>query len=59
MRAFARLYTALDETNATSEKVAALVQYFRAAPPGDAAWAVYFLSGRRPKRLVGSTDLRA
>jgi DNA ligase-1 len=59
MRAFARLYTALDETNATGEKVAALVEYFRSAPPGDAAWAVHFLSGRRPKRLVGSANLRA
>jgi DNA ligase 1 len=59
MRAFARLYAALDETNATGEKVAALVAYFRAAPAADAAWAVYFLSGRRPKRLVASADLRA
>ncbi|HUR94475.1 MAG TPA: ATP-dependent DNA ligase [Gemmatimonadales bacterium] len=58
MRAFARLYTALDETNATGEKVAALADYFRAAPPRDAAWAVHFLSGRRPKRLVGTSKLR-
>jgi DNA ligase-1 len=59
MRAFAGLYAALDETNATGEKVAALVEYLRAAPPGDAAWAVHFLSGRRPKRLVGNASLRA
>ena len=59
MRAFADLYTALDETTATSEKVAALVAYFRAAPAGDAAWAVHFLSGRRPKRLVSAARLRA
>jgi DNA ligase-1 len=58
MRAFARLYAALDETTATSAKVAALVAYFRAAPPADAAWAVHFLTGRRPKRLVASPDLR-
>lgn len=58
MRAFARLYTELDETTATSEKVAALVRYFGAAPAADAAWAVHFLSGRRPKRLVRSGDLR-
>ncbi|HSJ75589.1 MAG TPA: ATP-dependent DNA ligase, partial [Gemmatimonadales bacterium] len=57
MREFARLFTAIDETNATSEKVAALVEYFRTAPPQDAAWAVHFLSGRRPKRLVGSRKL--
>jgi DNA ligase-1 len=59
MKAFARLYDALDETTSTSEKVAALAAYFRAAPPRDAAWAVHFLSGRRPKRLVGTGRLRA
>ena len=58
MKAFADLYTALDETTSTSEKVAALVAYFRTAPPRDAAWAVHFLSGRRPKRLVGPAKLR-
>ncbi|HKP48980.1 MAG TPA: ATP-dependent DNA ligase [Gemmatimonadales bacterium] len=59
MRAFAKLFSAIDETNATSEKVTALVEYFRTAPPQDAAWAVHFLSGRRPKRLVGSRKLAA
>ena len=59
MRAFARLYAELDVTTATTEKVAALVRYFRAAPPADAAWAVHFLIGRRPKRLVGRARLRA
>ena len=58
MRSFARLYTSLDETNATSEKIAALVEYFRSAPPADAVWAVHFLSGQRPKRLVGAAKLR-
>jgi DNA ligase-1 len=59
MRAFARLYAELDVTTATNEKVAALVRYFRRAAPADAAWAVYFLIGRRPKRLVGRSKLRA
>jgi DNA ligase-1 len=59
MRAFARLYAELDVTTATNEKVAALVRYFRLAAPADAAWAVYFLIGRRPKRLVGRSKLRA
>src|ERR671921_749578 len=58
MKRFARLYTALDETTATNEKVAALVEYFASAPPADAAWAVHFLIGRRPKRLVSSARLR-
>ncbi|MBA3317854.1 MAG: ATP-dependent DNA ligase [Gemmatimonadales bacterium] len=59
MKAFARLYTALDETTATGEKIAALAAYFSAAPPSDAAWAIHFLTGRRPKRLVSSAKLAA
>lgn len=57
MQQFAALYTALDETNKTSQKVAALSDYFRSAPPADAAWALYFLMGRRPKRPVNTTKL--
>ena len=58
MKAFADLYTALDETNRTGEKVAALGRYFAAAAPADAAWAVYFLSGRKPRQAVPSKRLR-
>ncbi|HTA45022.1 MAG TPA: ATP-dependent DNA ligase [Bryobacteraceae bacterium] len=54
MKLFARLYTALDETTKTGEKIEALVHYFRAAPPEDAVWAVHFLIGRRIKRLIES-----
>ncbi len=57
MKAFAELYAALDETTKTSEKVDALARYFTSVPPADAAWAVHFLSGRRPKRLVGGRKL--
>jgi len=57
MKAFAELYTALDETTKTNAKVAALEQYLRAAAPEDAAWAVNFLIGRRPKRLLESRKL--
>ena len=59
MKAFAELYDAIDRTTATQGKVAALVSYFRNAPAADAAWAVSFLVGRRPKRLIKSADLRA
>jgi DNA ligase 1 len=57
MRAFAKLYTALDETNKTSGKVAEMVGYFRTAPPEDAVWGLYFLTGRRPRRPVTTTQL--
>src|SRR3954447_7443051 len=59
MRAFADLYAALDETTKTSEKVAALVRYFQAAAPADAAWAVYFLVGRKPRQVVPPRKLAA
>jgi DNA ligase 1 len=59
VKAFSALYDAIDRTTATQGKVAALEAYFRAAPPADAAWAVSFLVGRRPKRLVKAADLRA
>ena len=59
MKAFADLYAALDETNKTSEKVAALSRYFAAAGPADAAWAVYFLIGRRPRQVVAPRKLAA
>ena len=57
MRAFADLYAALDETTKTNEKIAAMSKYFSTAPPEDIAWAVHFLIGRRPKRLIETRKL--
>lgn len=58
MRRFAELYAALDRTNSTSAKVDAMVAYFQATTPGDAAWALFFLTGRRILRLVPSAVIR-
>ena len=58
MLLFARLYDAIDRTTSTNAKVAAMADYFTAAPPADAAWAVYFLTGRRLKRLVSYIAIR-
>ena len=58
MRRFSALYEAIDQTTSTNAKVAALTTYFRDAPPADAAWAIYFLTGRRLKRVVPSAGLR-
>jgi DNA ligase-1 len=57
MKAFTALYTALDETNKTNEKVEALTRYFASADMADAAWALAFLIGRRPRAAVTSTKL--
>jgi len=59
LKQFARLYQAIDETNKTNEKVAAIVRYLSEANPADAAWAVHFLTGRRPKRAINSTKMQA
>ncbi|CRM27387.1 ATP-dependent DNA ligase [Pseudomonas salomonii] len=58
MKAFAELYANLDATTSSNAKLAALQAYFRQAPPEDAAWAVYFLSGGRPRQLVPTRLLR-
>src|SRR6478752_8412277 len=52
MKAFAALFAAIDGTTSTNAKVEAIVRYLGAAPPADAAWAVFFLTGRRLKRLL-------
>ena len=57
--AFARLFAAIDETTRTNEKVDAMAEYFATADPADAAWAVYFLCGGRPKRLIPVRRLAA
>lgn len=58
MRDFARLYHKIDSTTKTNRKVAAMVDYFRSAPPADAAWAAYVLSGRKLRQLVPTKRLR-
>jgi DNA ligase-1 len=58
MRRFAALFAALDATTKTLDKQRSLEAYFREAPPADAAWATFFLTGRRLRRLVRSRDLR-
>jgi DNA ligase-1 len=58
MREFARLYAELDETTATKRKVEALQAYFASAAPENAAWAVYFLAGGKPRQAVPVKLLR-
>ncbi|QEL19643.1 ATP-dependent DNA ligase [Limnoglobus roseus] len=59
MKAFAQLYAELDQTTRTGRKVEAMARYFAAVPPADAAWAVYFLSGRKPRQAVPAKRLKA
>jgi len=58
MREFARLYNELDGTTATNRKLDALKRYFGAAAPANAACAVYFLAGGKPRQVVSTKLLR-
>lgn len=58
MREFAALYKAIDETTKINAKLDAMQSYFQTADPGDAAWAIFFLSGERFKRLINTRLLR-
>jgi len=59
MQQFAALYAALDASTSARHKRDVLTAYLRAVPAQDAAWAVYFLAGGRPRRSVPARALRA
>ena len=59
MKRFARLFAELDQSTSTLTKVDALKRYFAEAAPADAAWAVYFLAGGKPRQVVPNNVLWA
>jgi len=52
VKRFSQLFAELDATTSTHAKVEALQRYFGQAAPHDAAWAVYFLAGGKPRQVV-------
>jgi DNA ligase 1 len=58
MQRFAALFDQLDRSTATLDKRAALVDYFRAAPPEDAVWALWLLAGGKLSRIASTTELK-
>jgi DNA ligase-1 len=56
---FAALFAELDATTSTKGKTDALAAYFRRARPADAAWALYFLAGGKPRQTVPTGLVRA
>jgi DNA ligase-1 len=58
MKQFTDLFIALDRTTRTNEKLDALRSYFRTAPPCDAIWAAFIMTGRRIGRTVSFRQLR-
>ncbi|MEP3675575.1 ATP-dependent DNA ligase [Sulfitobacter sp.] len=59
MKAFAALFNAIDQSTKTSIKINALADYFKVADDVDKLWTAALFSGRRPKRAVTTTRLRA
>jgi DNA ligase-1 len=57
VKRFVALFQELDSTTKTNVKVAAMARYFLDAPPEDAVWGLYLLTGRRTKRPVNVTKL--
>ncbi len=58
MQTFAQLYSELDASTSTQHKVQALAQFLSRTPAADAAWAVYFLAGGRPRKRISTKVLR-
>ena len=59
MNEFAMLFTMLDQTTKTLDKIEALVEYFNKASDRDKLWAIAILSHRRPRRTVSASLLGA
>lgn len=59
MKAFSELFTHIDQTTSTNDKIDALVQYLAVADERDAIWCVALLAGKRPKRTVKTNELWA
>ena len=57
MKYFTQLFTDLDQTTKTLDKIKALVTYFENANDRDKLWAIALLSHRRPKRTVNASLL--
>src|SRR5436853_3966150 len=57
MRLFAELVSKLGTSTKTNEKLQALSDYFATASEKDKVWVIAIFSGRRPKRVVNSTQL--
>ena len=57
MKRFAAMFEALDSSNSTRVKTAAVAAYFADASPRDAAWAAWFLTGNRPRQAVPTRRL--
>jgi DNA ligase-1 len=59
MKQFAKLVYVLGTSTKTNDKLQALQDYFAVAAEKDKVWVIAIFSGRRPKRIINSTILKA
>ncbi|MFC3197450.1 ATP-dependent DNA ligase [Parapedobacter deserti] len=59
MKRFTRLFTAIDQTTKTNEKIAAIVSYLADSSDRHNLYAIALLIGNRPRRPVRTSDLKA
>lgn len=59
MKHFSELIIQLDQTTKTTQRLAALQQFFEQSEERDILWAVALFTGRRPKRAIKTSLLRA
>ncbi|MCI0712574.1 MAG: ATP-dependent DNA ligase [Chloroflexi bacterium] len=57
MHDFSNLYNILLEASDAREKIDVIKDYLSDAAPADAAWAIYLLSGKRPRRVMSGKRL--
>ncbi len=58
MKKFAQLFSELESSNKTNDKIAALVNYFESADEKDKIWCLALFTGKRPKRPVKTTLMK-
>lgn len=52
------MFQQIDQTTSTNGKIAALVDYFQRALPGDSIWSIYLLIGKSTGRVLKTAILR-
>lgn len=58
MKAFAQLFSQLEGSTKTNQKVAHLLNYFRIVNNEEKVWAIALFCGKRPKRPISTRKLR-
>lgn len=55
---FATLINALDSSNKTNLKKEAIIRFLNLAPEKDKLWFLALMTGKRPKRIISTKDLK-